>query len=106
MAEILQQQGKKYWNTLVNKYSISGPVVFNKNCAAYQFTNLGDTICEVSGMRIYPGVPGVSLGDSRSIMLHRTDVFRGNIDIAFIQPVGVAPLVEIVQLVYLIDERE
>jgi hypothetical protein len=105
MSEILQQKGKRYYNALRNTYSASDNVTVNKNCSSFQFTNIGDTICEVNGMRIYPGVPGVSLGDSRSISLHHLDVYRGNMEISFIQPLGVAPLVEIVQLIYLLDER-
>lgn len=105
MSQILQQNGKRYFNNLINKYSEAVSATVNRNCSSYQFTNIGDTICEVNGMRIYPGVPGVSLGDSRSISLHHMDVYRGNIEIAFIQPIGAAPLVEIVQLIYLLDER-
>lgn len=103
MGDIIVKNGQQYWNNIVNTYTASKPISVDKKCNGYQFTNTGDTIVEVNGMIVYPGVPGVSLGDSRTVILHKNDLYRGNIEIAFRTPLGAAPAVEIVQFVYMQD---
>jgi len=80
-----------------------GVVPLVENCFAFMFTNIGDTTALVNGMVIFPSAtPLVSLGDSRSIAGHWMDLYKGNINVAFVQPVGAAPQVEIVQLAYVL----
>lgn len=93
---------KRYYNNIVTSYTGPKSVIVNKNCIRYQFTNTGDTIARVNNMIIYPGVPGTSLGDSRSISAYENDFYRGNIDISF-DVGGIAPSVEIVQIVLMTE---
>ena len=70
-------------------------------CFALMFTNLGDTIVTVNDMVLFPSAtPATALGDSRSIGGHWLDIYKGNISIKFIQPVGANPRVEVVQQFY------
>lgn len=88
------------YNISVQTYNTSQNVPVVTNCAGFMFTNLGDTIARVNGMVIYPSAtPATSLGDSRSIGLHKLDLYKGNIILSF-DPGGLAPLVEIVQVFY------
>lgn len=96
---VIVRDGHRYYNNIVNIYTASKNVEVDRKCIRYQFTNVGDTIATVNGMIIYPGVPGTSLGDSRSISGFENDLYRGNIEVSFIVPIGVAPAVEIVQIV-------
>lgn len=94
------------WNYSAATYVLAQNIVVVENCFAFQFTNLGDTIARVNGMIIYPSAtPGSSLGDSRSMGGHVMDLYKGIIALSFQQPVGAAPLVEIVQLYYVFPYR-
>lgn len=54
-------------------------------------------------MVVFPSAtPATDLGDSRTISGHEGDLFYGNINVAF-EAVG-NPLVEIVQVYYLLEE--
>lgn len=100
-ATIIQEpfQG---WNISVQQYSKSDYIPVVENCFAYMFTNIGDTIATVNGMIIHPSaVPATNLGDSRSVMAHKDDVYKGRILLSFASPAGANPLVEIVQLYYI-----
>lgn len=67
------------------------------------FTNLGSAICRVNGMVVFPSAtPATDLGDSRTISGHEGDLYYGNINVAF-EAAG-NPLVEIVQVFYLLEE--
>jgi hypothetical protein len=89
------------WQESVQLYSISTPVATQKNCFALMFTNVGDTIVRVNNMILFPNTnPATGLGDSRSIAAHRTDLYKGSINVSFDNPGGANPLVEIVQLCY------
>lgn len=95
-------QVARVYNMSVQLYTKSSSVLIEENCSSFMFTNLGDVICRVNGMVIFPSAtPTTALGDSRSISLHQLDLFKGNISLSFEQPTaGTAPLVEIVQLYY------
>jgi hypothetical protein len=91
------------YNMALSLVSTAGRVPLVENCFAIMFTNLGDTIATVNGMIIFPSLtPATSLGDSRSLSGHLMDLYKGNLNLAFQQPLGVAPLVEIVQLFYVL----
>ena len=90
------------WNQSVSTYNQAQAVPLMENVFAYMFTNLGDTAAFVNGMLILPGVPGTSLGDSRTMAGHWMDLYKGTLNLAFQIPVGVAPLVEIVQFFYVL----
>jgi hypothetical protein len=69
-------------------------------CNGFTVTNIGDTICTVNDQIFYPGVPGTSLGDSRSFGGNANEVYKGNIKVAFANPAGAAPQIEIVYKTY------
>lgn len=104
MGQVIERDGFLYWNNLVNTYIKSDTIIVDKKCFGYQATNTGDTICKVNNILLYPGVPGVSVGDTVTVMAHEREIYRGNLDISFNQPVGVAPSVQIIQLIYMVNE--
>jgi hypothetical protein len=90
------------YNIAVSLIVIAQQVPVVENCFGFMFTNLGDTAASVNGMLVFPSAtPLTALGDSRSIGGHLMDLYKGNLTVAFIQPVGVNPKLELVQLFYL-----
>lgn len=88
------------WNMSALTYSEADSIIVLPNCFAIMFTNVGDTLAVVNGMRIFPSAtPTTALGDSRSISGHKLDLYVGNLNLAF-ENIQLAPLVEIVQLFY------
>ena len=71
-----------------------------KLCNGFTVTNIGDTICLVNDQTFYPGVPGVSLGDSRTYGGNEGELYKGVIKVAFQQPLGANPQIELIQKVY------
>lgn len=94
------KQVARAFNMDVQNYYEGGLIIVLQNCAAFMFTNVGDTTAYVNGMVIYPGTPGSILGDSRSVGLEQLDLYKGTINLKFASPLGAAPNVEIVQLYY------
>lgn len=89
------------YNIAVGTYNSSQVVPLVDNCIGYMFTNLGDTIATVNEMIVFPSAtPATALGDSRTIMAHKGDIFKGQLKLSIRQPINAAPLVEIVQLSY------
>jgi hypothetical protein len=80
-------------------------VIIEENCFGFMFTNIGDVKAWVSGKVINPSAtPATSIGDSRSIMAHRDDIFKGNLTLMFDPATsGTNPQVEIVQLYYAVN---
>ena len=82
-------------------YQLSGWYDVSRNCNGFAVTNVGDVDCKVNDQIFYAGVPGTSLGDSRTYGGNRGELYKGKIKVAFASPpVGVAPSIEIVQKVY------
>ena len=48
-------------------------------CNGFTATNTGDNIVTVNGAILYPGVPGTSLGDSRSFGGNENEEYAGYI---------------------------
>lgn len=89
------------YNMTVQVYSENAYITVAKNCFAFMFTNVGDTIATIQGMVIFPSTtPATALGDSRTIAAHELEVYTGDMNLSFRTPVGVAPAVEVVQLYY------
>lgn len=88
------------YNMTVQTYSNSGDIILAKPVNGWMATNLGDTIAEVNGIQLLPGVPGVSRGDSVTIGGNLYEEYLGPIRLAFANPAGAAPLVEIIQKFY------
>jgi len=92
-------QGRPF-NMTVKIVSQSGDVIREKGCNAVMFTNIGDTICRVNGMVVFPSAtPATVLGDSRSFGGHQDEEYMGIIRVAF-DVGGVTPRLEIVQIFY------
>lgn len=99
MPKVITREGFRFYNNIVTIYGRSEQATMSKKCVRYMFTNTGDTIVKVNDMIVYPGVPGTSLGDSRAISSFEDDLYRGTLEIAFQQPLGANPQVEVVQIV-------
>lgn len=91
----------RVYNIDVKLINTSQQVVRPDGLFAFMFTNLGDTICRVNDMVIFPSAtPATALGDSRSISAHLMDLYKGNINVSFANPGGASPLIEMVLLFY------
>lgn len=104
-----QAQGQDYanqfraFNMAITIQRQAGNVPLVQNCFAIMFTNIGDTIATLNGMVVFPSpTPLTALGDSRTIAGHEMDLYKGNLSVAFTQPVGTNPSLEIVQLFYVL----
>lgn len=80
---------------IVNK---SGFVPIPTNTNGYTVTSTGLDIVDVNEQVFYPGVPGTSLGDSRSYGGNQDEIYVGNIKVAFRTLAG--PALEIVFKVF------
>lgn len=61
----------------------SGWVPIVNNCNGYIVTNIGLDIVTIDDHVLYPGVPGMSNGDTLVVGGNRGEIFRGSIKIAF-----------------------
>jgi len=76
-------------------------------CNGWTVTNIGDVVVKVNDQIFYPGVIGVSLGDSRSYGGNEGEIYKGVIKVAFqVPPGGVNPQIELVQKVYIFKDEE
>lgn len=90
------------WNEATNNYQAGQHINVERTCFAYSATNIGDTIAEINGKRIFPSAtPATVVGDSISLSDPAGKLFKGQIKLTFIAPIGAAPNVEITQLYYL-----
>ena len=88
------------YNISVITVNKSGFVNVIENCNSFMVTNTGVDTVQVNDMILYPGVPGTSLGDSRTIGGNQGEVYKGTLKIAF--ATLVAPALEIVQKTYIV----
>jgi len=99
--ELLKELGGRPYNLIAQNYQENTYIPVSCGCFAFMFTNLGDTVATVKGMIIFPSAtPTTALGDSRTISGHKLDIYMGTMDLSFRTPIGLNPLVEIVQLYY------
>lgn len=90
---------KVLYNISVLTYNLPQMVDVVENCNGFSCTNLGDTIAEVNGIQLLPGVPGTSRGDSVTVGGNLGEIYKGNIRLVFAVG-GATPLVEIIQKFY------
>lgn len=91
----------KGFNFIARTYNVSGPILVDQKTFAFMFTNLGNVPAEVNGVKIYPGDPGVTLGDSRSVGTPSPDMeFKGQLNVVFLASANVNTLIEVVTLYY------
>ena len=89
------------YNYQVNVYTQTQRVEVVQSCNSITITNIGDTIATVDGMILYPGTPGTSLGDSRTIGGNQAEILhKKEIVLQFDVPVGASPKIEIIQKFY------
>jgi len=88
------------YNFSVAAYNSTQRVNVDPNCNGFTVTNTGDTIVRINDLILYPGVPGTSLGDSRTFGGNFGERYVGDIRIQFDQPLGANPLVEVIQKFY------
>jgi len=92
---------KKFYDISSRNYYKTAVVQRVPRCMGFMFTNIGDVIANVNGMVIYPNTVANSLGDSRTIMGHAGEEYKGPINLQFdINTAGTNPNVEIVQMFY------
>lgn len=70
----------------------------DRNCNAWTIINIGTTVCEVNGVPLNPGTPGVNNGESYVSPGNRNEIFRGRIDVQF--PAGNVGRVVFIQKIY------
>lgn len=92
---------KAFNETTVN-YQAGANVQIQRHCFAYSVTNIGTSIVEVNGKRLFPSAaPATIAGDSLSVSAPAGQVYKGVLKISFIAPLGAGPNVEVTQLYYL-----
>ena len=86
----------------VQNYQVSGFYTVEPYCNGFTVTNIGNTIVQVNDQIFYPGVIGVSLGDSRSFGGNQGEIYKGQIKVSFQFPLGTLPNIEVVQKIYIL----
>lgn len=88
------------------KYTVTTQIVQTSDwytpdryCNGFTVTNIGNTIVRFNDQIFYPGVPGTSLGDSRSYGGNENEIYNGQFKVQF--DAGTQPQLEIVQKVYI-----
>ncbi len=96
MANPLQK-----YDLIPQNYDASGWFDIPKNCNGFVVTNIGNTFVQVNDQIFYPGVPGTSLGDSRSYGGNKDEVYVGKLKVSFALPLGTVPNIEVVYKIYI-----
>lgn len=94
------------WNLVTNIYRASASVIVIRGCNGFIATNLGDTAVLINGQTLFPSAtPATVLGDSVSVFGNKGEIYGSQqIIVQFVQPLGAAPAVEIVQKFYTVFE--
>lgn len=101
IRDVIEKLGDRPYNMTVQIYTENTYIPPARNCFAFMFTNVGDTVAAIQGMVIFPSAtPLTALGDSRTISGHWGDIYTGKMDLSFRLPLGATPAVEVVQLYY------
>lgn len=100
----LQRTDFRYYNMSVQKYNRAQTITVQRGCFAFMFTNIGDTTASINDMVVFPSAtPTTALGDSRTISGHVLDLYTGFMNLSFATPLNATPLIEIVQLYYIME---
>lgn len=95
------------WNMITQSYQLSGWYTVPLHCNGFMVTNTGDVLVTVNDQILNAGVPGTSLGDSKTFGGNEGELYDGTLKVAFANPTaGVAPNIEVVYKVYtnILDE--
>jgi hypothetical protein len=92
----------RYFESVVNE---SKWFEVERYCNGFTVTNIGTDTVTVNNQIYFPGVPGVSLGDSRSFGGNENEIYVGRISVSF---AGLAAIqqIEVVQKVFILTEEE
>ena len=92
--------GYTFYDMMPQVYAKSGWFDVPRLTNGFMVTNTGDTIVKVNDQVFYPGVPGISLGDSKSFGGNQGEVYAGRLKVSFQTPIGAAPQIEVTYKVY------
>lgn len=94
------------FNLVSNDYITSQKVKVQLGCNAITYTNLGDTIVTVNNITLFPSAtPATVAGDSISIGGNLGEIYKGDINVKFLLPLGAAPRLQIIQKFYILFEE-
>ncbi len=89
------------YNISVSDYNASQWVNVIKGCNGFTVVNLGDTIVQINGITLFPADdPTTDQGDSLSVGGNEGEIYKGNMKLSFMDPVGSSPKVTIIQKFY------
>lgn len=90
------------YNVSVSRYTKATSVQRMELCNAVQVNVIGDTNVLFDGKLLFASAtPLTDQGDSLTIGGNEGEIYYGNIDIAFVTPLGANPLVEVIQKYYI-----
>ena len=91
-----------FFNVVTNQINISQKVKVEKGCNSFQVTNLGTSVIRVNKITLFPSAtPATVAGDSITFGGNLGEIYKGDINITFVLPVGATPLAEISQKFYI-----
>jgi hypothetical protein len=74
-------------------------------CMDLLFVNLGDTQARINGIILLPYIAVGLAGSSFSITANKNEFFTGQLNLVFDDPIGSAPLVQVVQRIKVKSNR-
>jgi len=87
------------YNLVPVNYQLSGWYDIERLCNGFTVTNIGNDPVLVNDQIFYPGIPGTSLGDSRSFGGNEGEVYVGRLKVAFAGNFN-NPEIEVVQKIF------
>lgn len=101
----LVKDGRNEYDYSTQVYTQSGNPKRVRNCNSFTARNLGDTPVLINDIILFPSsTPATAAGDSATFGGNDDEIFVGKISIAFVQPVGVNPRIEITQKYFIFDK--
>lgn len=89
------------FNVVTNQYTKSGKIVVERGCNSVQVTNLGTGTVQINGITLFPSAtPATVAGDSVSFGGNLGEIYKGDLNLVLVLPLGAAPLVEVTQKYY------
>lgn len=90
------------YNISYSRYTGPTSIQRQELCNGFMVTNIGDTDATINGKILFASAtPLTDQGDSVTIGGNEGEIYYGNLDIAFVQPIGANPLVEVIQKYYI-----
>lgn len=90
------------FNIVTNQYRASAKIVVERGCNSVQVTNLGTSTVQINGVTLFPSAtPATVAGDSISFGGNLGEIYKGDLNLVMVLPLGATPLVEITQKYYI-----